>query len=712
MPLAHQNTNPFMNKLHTYRLALAILLASILSGCVQGLPDEEDANTWDMYRTLAYYKYVERDTLKYAAARYLMDNMRYHHSGARIYQDNDTLARWMSETDSIYYSFVQGCTMENFPWDTLWHVKKARREVIEADTLPNVVVDYRRLCDLGELDFDFLTDHIDNAFRVWRESRFAKNLTFDEFKEYILPYRCVEGFGFHETGKTYNHLFAKYVTADTTADLRATVQYYNAAVNNMRDMNGRTHRTHLAGIYDLYSRDLHACAEIASYGCNILRACGLPMAVEYNICYRSLRGRHYHCCVYDDSTDTWQTFNAESSLPGDGDWAFAETANVYRATYAAQKDTPPFLKADGEHVPGILDQPCVKDVTSHLVSTTSVTLPFKERTTNNLAYLATFSKADHGLVPVTWGVIDKERGEVTFKNAMPDLLYFPVYYPNSGYKAFGAPFIVEMQDSVPVVKPIPHTDYATTARGTVTLARKYPRKPHLKRMASELIGGRFIGSKKGDFSDAVTLLEIKDTPLAALVTYPLARTGHYKSYRFQASDEHPRSHISMLEWLAPASHGYTNTMPAMRRHILSPADTALLAREAHLVRLMDADKWEDMSWKPEYDGNMQTSPSAYPNITLWLREPQVVTHVRFAPKNADNGVCAGDEYELRYWYDGWHSCGTVRAKYEHVTFDDVPLGRLYWLENKTQGEEEMPFVLDENGQQQFIYYDLVDLYKD
>lgn len=233
MPLAHQNTNPFMNKLHTYRLALAILLASILSGCVQGLPDEEDANTWDMYRTLAYYKYVERDTLKYAAARYLMDNMRYHHSGARIYQDNDTLARWMSETDSIYYSFVQGCTMENFPWDTLWHVKKARREVIEADTLPNVVVDYRRLCDLGELDFDFLTDHIDNAFRVWRESRFAKNLTFDEFKEYILPYRCVEGFGFHETGKTYNHLFAKYVTADTTADLRATVQYYNAAVNNI-----------------------------------------------------------------------------------------------------------------------------------------------------------------------------------------------------------------------------------------------------------------------------------------------------------------------------------------------------------------------------------------------------------------------------------------------------------------------------------------------
>mgnify|MGYP004442648683 CR=1 FL=1 len=586
---------------------------------------------------------------------------------------------------------------------------RARREAMEADTLPDAVVDRCRLCDLDELDFDFLREHIDNAFRVWRRSPFARNLTFDEFKEYILPYRCVEEFGFHETGKRYNDLFAKYVMADSAADLRATVRYYNATVNNLRDMNGKTHRTRPSGTCDLYSRDFHACAEIASYGCNIMRACGLPVVVEYNVCYRSLPGRHFHCCVYDDSTDTWQTFNAESSLPGDGDWAFAETANVYRTTYAAQRDTPPFLKAEGEHVPGILDRPCVRDVTSHLARTTTITLPFRERTANNLAYLATFRKADHGLVPVTWGVIDVGRGEVTFRNAMPGLLYFPVYYPDSGYKAFEEPFVVEMRDSVPVVRPIPYTSHSTPARGTVTLTRKYPRKPHLRRMAEELVGGRFIGSRKGDFSDAVTLLEIRETPPAALVTYPLTRTGHYRSYRFQAPEEHPHSHISMLEWLAPGSRGYRNTMPAMRRHVLSPADTSLPAREAGLVRLMDAERWEDMSWKAEYDGDMQTSPSPYPNITLRLKEPQVVTHVRFAPRNADNGVSAGDEYELHYWDDGWRSCGTVRAEYEYVTFEDVPLGRLYWLENRSRGEEEMPFVLDGEGRQQFVYYDLVGM---
>lgn len=684
---------------------------SLLAGCCSGLPEQASGNRWELWRTLAYYRYVERDTAKYSAALFLIENMPYHYSGARMSRDNDTLARWRQETDSIYWSMVQGCLMDSFPWDSLRTVKRARRKVIEADTLPDATVDRGMLCDIGELDFAFLTDHIDNALRVWRESRFARNLTFDEFKEYILPYRCVEGYGFNETGKRYNALFSKYVMSDTTADLRTAVGYYNAALRNLRDLNGRTHRSHTAGVYDLYSRDFHDCVDIASYGCNILRACGLPVVVEHNICYRSLPGRHYHCSVYNDSAGTWQTFNAESSLPGDGDWAFAETANVYRATYAAQRDTPHFLKAEGEHVPSVLSNPCMRDVTSYLKTTLPVTLPFPDSTGCSLAYLATFSRGGDGLLPVTWGVIDKVSGSVTFPHAIPGLLYFPVYYPDATCRAFGSPFHVEEVDGVSVVRGLPYAAGDTMAAASaVVLTRKYPRKPNMKLVAEELVGGRFIGSAKGDFSDAVTLFEIKDSPQPALLTYPLSHTGRYRSYRFQACGEHPRAHISMLEWLTPGErYGYANSMPALRPHILSPADTVALAREAGLVRLMDADSWDKMSWRSEYDGNMQTAPSAYPNITLRLKEPQVVTHVRFAPKNADNGIRSGDTYELRYWSDGWQSCGTVRAEYEYVVFDDVPRGRLYWLVNRSRGQEEMPFVLDDDGRQRFVYYDIIDI---
>lgn len=42
--------------------------------------------------------------------------------------------------------------------------------------------------------------HIDNAFEMWRTSKYAKGLSFDDFKEYLLPYRFVRGYGFLQNG--------------------------------------------------------------------------------------------------------------------------------------------------------------------------------------------------------------------------------------------------------------------------------------------------------------------------------------------------------------------------------------------------------------------------------------------------------------------------------------------------------------------------------
>ena len=52
-------------------------------------------------------------------------------------------------------------------------------------------------------------------------------------------------------------------------------------------------------------------------------------------------------------------------------------------------------------------------------------------------------------------------------------------------------------------------------------------------------------------------------------------------------------------------------------------------------------------------------------------------------------------------------CGISKAKYEYIEFADVPRGKLYWLVNLTQGKEEMPFLIDEQGRQRFVYYDII-----
>ncbi|MDE5561504.1 MAG: hypothetical protein K2J00_06880 [Bacteroidaceae bacterium] len=58
-----------------YIFPVLLLWAVLLAGCCPDLPEQAAGNRWELYRTLAYYRYVERDTAKYAAARFLIENM-------------------------------------------------------------------------------------------------------------------------------------------------------------------------------------------------------------------------------------------------------------------------------------------------------------------------------------------------------------------------------------------------------------------------------------------------------------------------------------------------------------------------------------------------------------------------------------------------------------------------------------------------------------
>lgn len=663
---------------------------------------QSDYPTWEMRKVLWHYKFVDRDKQKYEAAQFLIDNMPYHQGKGFLAIDNPVLRKWRDETDSIYYSLVKGLTLSEIPRDSIRAIQRQRRTLMENDTLPNATISENDIPDSQFIDSDFLIIHIDNAFSVWKTSKFAQHLSFEEFKEYILPYRSVNGYGFLETGKTYNGLFAKYVMADTSASLREAIKYYNVAVNSMRDLNGKTHRTSIAGLYDLYSRDFHDCIDIASYGGNILRSCGIPIVVEYNICYRYWAGRHMQCSVYDRDLHKWTPFSPESSIPEDGKWDATQLANIYRYTFAAQKNTPYFLRSENEPIPNSLADPCIKDVTSNYKKTLRLTLPFGMDTDNHLAYLATFNRDHEGLLPITWGIIDSEKHEVQFDNVIPDLIYFPVYYPSADYQTFGNPFIVEEQGRVYRKKELVNTSLQNEIIASLTLTRKFPYKKRMRQIAENLVGGKFLGANKADFSDAIVLYEIKDPPPPFFTTYKFHRTGKFQYYRFQSPTEHPNANISMLEWLTLAHYNYNNSMPPTRVHILSPQDSMGLKEDSLFVKLLDAASWEEMSWKAEYDGNMQTAPGAYPNITLSLQEPEIVTSVRYAPRNADNGIHAGDSYRLYYWDKGWKLHSTHVPQYEYLTIKNLPGHTLYWLKNVTQGKEEMPFYI-QDGKVCFIY---------
>ena len=653
-------------------------------------------------KTLFYYRYIDTDSLKYEAAKFLLANIPYHFSLDNIAADSEEWERWRLETDSILKGLLCSYPYDGIPRDTIKAIQALRDTLLATKNLPEIATVDSIAWDSTFLTADFLIQHIDNAFEVWRTNKYAKGLTFDEFKEYILPYTSLRSYGFLTDGKRLNDIFAPLFSPDSARTLTEYIRRYNHTIGNLRALNGQNRRHGAGGLYDMYVHGAHECTDIAVWGCNILRASGIPVVVENVIGYRDFTGKHFHCSVYDSDSSRWHPFNAESSLPGNFSFESPVCLNVYRNLFAAQKNTPYFLRGKGEPVPAELASPCIQDVTSQYMDVHSVTLPADTTQGNRLAYLAVFN-AHSGVKATTWGVIDTLTHSVTFENALSGILYLPVYCTKKGYKNFSAPFYLTLENGKAQINHIPGVDNDTTTT-SLLLTRKFPRKEKMAKIADELVGGKFLGANKADFSDAVVLYTITDAPQPQLKEYRFNRTGKYRYYRFQAPAQYPHANISHLEWISDSRYGYTNTEPATSEHILSPDEAESVADDGK-VKLLDRDR-NRMTWASEYDGNMQTAPGAYPSITLTLDEPQIVTAVRFAPLNADNGIKAGNAYRLNCWDNGWVPCGIKTAEYEFVEFSNVPVNKLYWLENLTEGKEEMPFVIID-GKQRFIYDGIV-----
>lgn len=153
------------------------LLVLLLAGCNHGLVDRrlEQAlalageNRVELEKVLSRYAYDPADSLKYRAARFLIENMPgyYYHEGEGL------------DEHAIYF-------------DVLGKSKKHPGLIL--DSLDNILGRFNpniqeQKLDIHEIDSAFLCENIDYAFMVWEKYPWNRNTSFDDFCEYILPYR-------------------------------------------------------------------------------------------------------------------------------------------------------------------------------------------------------------------------------------------------------------------------------------------------------------------------------------------------------------------------------------------------------------------------------------------------------------------------------------------------------------------------------------------
>ena len=109
------------------------------------------------------------DAEKLRAARFLVSNMRLH-----SFKDSPLLDKYYAGIEQINKKYKYPACVEQY--DRLYE---------ELGRLADVKV----RSDADALTAAGLIENIDMAFADWRNGLWARHLTFDEFCEYLLPYR-------------------------------------------------------------------------------------------------------------------------------------------------------------------------------------------------------------------------------------------------------------------------------------------------------------------------------------------------------------------------------------------------------------------------------------------------------------------------------------------------------------------------------------------
>lgn len=694
--------------LYTILIGTLVLACTRYPAGVEETLSQAGKNRSELEKVLRHYREHPEDSLKYQAACFLIDNMKWHLSTERAVFPDSSLFEWHTRFDSLYTNMMatipDTALYSDRHRERFWHFSYAARQlssVIRPDT-PTIVKG--TFPDPQCISSAFLISHVENAFRTWRTSPYASYLTFEQFKEMILPYRAVTGYSFYENGQKLNDMFSKHLNKSDEKTYAKYINRYSHYKNTIYQMFPYYVQKQHVGLYDMFIGQKYDCICMANNFCQIFRAYGIPTAIDCNISFREKGGRHFHCSLWD-STGKLSKYNQSIQYMLD-DYLAIPSVSFFRNTFGAQADSPFMLKAEGEALPDYFDTPCIREVTNENYRVTPVEIPIHKELFNNLAYLYTFN-ASEGLVPATWGTVDHQQKKARFKNVVYNVLYFPVYLKGDSIIPFASPFYITAPDTLYTSATfVPLYPEQPEKKGKLLLQRKYPEKANLQHRADLMVGGRFEAANREDFKDAVLLGTIETTPILNLqeLTPKICRPFRY--YRYIAPDSHSISNMGLLEFLTDEYTPEDSLQPATPLPTFTPEKINHSRIEKHYCKLqVDKNKYPDLRYNSAYNTNMQSS--SYWKVDLMpLKRPMKVKKIRYAPANAENHIVVGHAYQLMYWDNGWKNAGTRLARYNFLQFDNVPLDRIYWLRDLTAGKEEHPFFY-KDGKQLFIYHDTI-----
>lgn len=611
-----------------------------------------------VYGAVVHYRDSVSDTYKQRAAQFLIDNMDAHYTLQSEGIDNFRL--YMNSIFRLPYC-------DDKFYNRAYDIALMRYG-------HQMEMNLMRIPDTATVTADYLIANIDSAFRMWR-TKWNMDYGFDHFCNYVLPYRIGHeplsrwrekyiAQQYHKVKKVNesqeNHFYVYGVYSKINQDIHAAVYYPKGFVPDFPATQ-------------LDSVRVGTCRTFTDLNIARFRSIGVPVAKDFVPQWGS-RSMSHEWVVLLPNEELCYPFGPNEAL---SDHFFGREDHtlpkVFRHMYAKQKALLP-LTSSGEPVPPLFESPTLMDVTDTYTPTTDATVRlFNTPVVKDSKYLyaAVFDNRDWQIVH--WG---KRRGrQVTFDRLGRKVVYLPVAYTRHGESVpAGHPFLVTEDGTVqPLIADTVH-------RQTVHLTRKYRFTHWLKELCRRTEGGRFQVANREDFSDSVTIATI----------------GRVKESRFHTLHATCDTTYRYFRYLSPK--GSYGNMAEVEMYD-SLGGRPIIKRMFGMRYAVGTSRLEKL-----FDGDVLTCYNRqFPDdgwAAVEFEEPQHISEVRFLPRNDDNFIREGEQYELYYW-DGrrFASIARMEGNREGVLYvDNVPTNALLLLRNHTKGKEERIFTY-ENGEQ-------------
>jgi len=612
-------------------------------------------NRAELERVIAHYDSVG-DSQKQAAARFLIENMPGHYSYST------------DRIDDYYAISLNLARSEMSPgeqYDSLLYLTKHKFVGLQQQNIQDVRI----------MKSDYLIKNIDQAFDIWRNGMYAKHLTFDEFCEWLLPYKITELQSLDAWRDTMITHYAESLDRLYPNDesYYTTFRALDFVRNDVLSKLGRFETYNESTIEmrsaeTLVNMKFGRCIDFVTLGTAAFRSLGLPVVIDDVPCYGRFRAGHAWFTMLNDRGEELSSEWDLTSVPGSAFFTNYTFPKIFRSTYAINYDRLRYLNNSVMKYPFSIHK---MDVTDRYFRTSDIRLPLPDsfKKVEDYAYLAVFDGHNTVWRIVEYGEIDGDSFE--FKNIGRNILYIALGFDGNTTVPLSKPFIVEKDGTLTYVEG-PNGE-----RETVEVGRKYFQSENVVDMRRRLLGGKIEAANRADFADAKTIITIDSVNIPDKMATGCSDV--YRYWRYVGAD---------------GTYGSIAELAFFETDSIKLEGENIGCKKASKEML---DKAFDGDWLSNFEMESIGEPDG-----AWVGKDfgkhRRVDFVRVVPRSDDNDVHPGREYEMLYWdNERWVSLGKQTAEGNRVRYDNVPCKALLWLKCNWGWDERV--FLYENGKQ-------------